>query len=347
MSYFTKFVSNTTASSANQFFFLADPAEKHTCRVFYRVTVAGRFAYSLLFGNTLDSTYADGKVGHANMECLPWTIHALRAAPCNGVTEEDLPFITLAENTEITSQRAYTTPPVELTVDHYLCIEMTFSGAMLPYHEETLLPILEKTADGWQPAKKMPLPLMVGVRREVKGRICYLGDSITQGIGTPMDSYAHWNALLAEKIGETFAHYNLGIGYARAHDIASHGYWLERALQNDIVFLCIGANDILQSYPEQQIKADLMDIVTTIKNAGKTLLLQAVPPFEYGKEKLPLWERVNAFLRETLAPKADLFFDPAPVLTADGKTPLYGGHPNETGCALWAEGLYQAVRHLF
>ena len=84
-----------------------------------------------------------------------------------------------------------------------------------------------------------------------------------------------------------------------------------------------------------------------IKAAGKTLILQAVPPFEYGKEKLPLWERVNNYVKETLAPKADLFFDPAPVLTADGKTPLYGGHPNETGCALWAEALYQAMRHLF
>ncbi len=346
MSYFEEFVSNTTASSANQFFFLADPKEKHTCRVFYRVTVGGSFAYSLLLGNKLDSTYGDGKTGKANMECLPWVIHTLKAAPCKGVTEEELPFVTLAENVEITSERVYTTPPMVLSAESYLCIEMTFSGRMLPYHEETLLPILERTRDGWQLIKQMPLPLMVGVKRAAKGRICYLGDSITQGIGTPMDSYTHWNALLAAKIGNSYAHYNLGIGYARAHDIASHGYWLERALQSDVIVLCIGANDILQGYPEQQIKADLTDIVDTIKAAGKTLILQAVPPFEYPAEKLSVWERVNNYVKETLAPRADLFFDPAPFLTSDGKTPLYGGHPNETGCALWAEGLYQAMKDL-
>ena len=346
MSYFEDFVSNTTASSANQFFFLAEPKDVHTCRVFYRVTVGGSFPYSLLFGNILDSTYGDGKTGKANMECLPWRIHSLKVAPCHGVTEEDLPFVTLAENVEITPEQVYSTPPVELTVERYLCVEMTFSGTKLPYHEETLLPILEKTANGRQPTKKMPLPLMVGVRREVKGRICYLGDSITQGIGTPMDSYTHWNALLAEKIGKDYAHYNLGIGYARAHDIASHGYWLERALQSDVIVLCIGTNDLLQCYPEEQIKNDLAEIVDTIKAAGKTLVLQALPPFEYWSDPMAAWERVNGFVKERLAPKADLFFDPAPFLTKDGKTPLYGGHPNQQGCSLWAEALYQAMKDL-
>ena len=122
---------------------------------------------------------------------------------------------------------------------------------------------------------------------------------------------------------------------------------MEKAMEQDVIFLCLGANDILQGYPEEQIKKDLADILAALKTAGKTVVLQAVPPFEYGEEKLAVWERVNHYVKETLAPKANLYFDPATVLTADGKTPLYGGHPNETGCALWAEGLYQAVRHLF
>ena len=120
MSYFEEFVSNTTASSANQFFFLAEPKDVHTCRVFYRVTVGGSFPYSLLFGNTLDSTYGDGKTGNANMECLPWRIHSLKVAPCHGVTEEDLPFVTLAENVEITPEQVYSTPPVAPSVNRQI-----------------------------------------------------------------------------------------------------------------------------------------------------------------------------------------------------------------------------------
>ena len=341
------FVSNTTAAGANQFFFESAPEKRHTCRVSYRVTTAGTYPYSLTFTNVLDSTYADGSLGRVNLPCKPWVIHSLRAAPCKGITEEALPFVTLAEGVTVSAEAPYHTPPVSLTVEAYLCIEMTFSGSMLPYHEETLLPILKKTEAGWQPTKKMPLPRLVGIQREVKGKIGFVGDSITQGIGTPMDSYTHWNALLTEKLKENYACHNLGIGYARAHDLATMGAWMEKAMEQDVIFLCLGANDILQGYPEQQIKKDLAAIVSAFKNAGKTVVLQAVPPFEYGAEKLLLWKRINTFVQETLAPMADVYFDPATVLTSDGKTPLYGGHPNETGCALWAEALYQAVRHLF
>ncbi len=338
------FVSNTTASGANQFFFACSPDTVHICRVFYRVKKAGRYPYSLLFSNRLDSTYADGKMGWANLSCEPWIIHSLRLAPCDGVTEAALPFVTVAENTTV--QDSFRTAPVELEADCYLCIEMTFSGTMLPYHEETLLPILQKTSEGWVPTKRMPLPGQIGVCREVKTCIGYVGDSITQGIGTPVDSYAHWNALLSDKLGNSYAFWNLGIGYARAHDLASGGVWMEKAMKNDLLVVCLGANDLLQNYPEEQIKKDLQWIVTSFKQAGKRIVLQAIPPFEYDDKQLAAWCRVNIYVREVLAPMADLYFDPAPVLTADGKTPLYGGHPNEMGCALWADALFERMKVL-
>ena len=338
------YVSNTTASGANQFFFNSSPTEMHTCRVFYRVSQGGTYPYALSFANRLDSTYADGSVGQANLPCKPWVIHSLRLAPCGGVTEEDLPFVTVAR--EVTVEDTFSTESTALAVDSYLCMEMTFSGTMIPSHEETLLPILEKTSAGWASTKKMPLPGMVAVLREVEKRIGYVGDSITQGIGTPVDSYTHWNALVSKKLGNAYAYHNLGIGYARAHDLASMGAWMDKAMANDVIVLCLGANDLLQGYPEEQIKKDLHTLVTAFKAAGKTLLLQAVPPFEYPPETLETWERVNVYLQGTLAPLADGFFDPATVLTSDGKTPLYGGHPNETGCALWAEALYPKIKKL-
>ena len=35
-------------------------------------------------------------------------------------------------------------------------------------------------------------------------RVLLIGDSITQGIGTKLNSYLHWNAILSEKLGEEY-----------------------------------------------------------------------------------------------------------------------------------------------
>ena len=124
------------------------------------------------------------------------------------------------------------------------------------------------------------------------------------------------------------------------------GGWMDKAMENDIIILCLGANDILQGYPEEGIKADLRLLADTFLAAGKRVILQAVPPFDYGPQRLAVWERVNAFLRKEVAPKAELYFEPASVLTSDGSTPLYESHPNETGCALWADALFPEIQKL-
>ena len=66
--------------------------------------------------------------------------------------------------------------------------------------------------------------------------IAFLGDSITQGVGTPDNAYTHWNALISKEIGEEYSYWNLGIGYARASDASTDGAWLNKAKNNDIVF---------------------------------------------------------------------------------------------------------------
>ncbi len=135
---------------------------------------------------------------------------------------------------------------LEYEKDEYLCLEISFSGEMIPYHEETLLPVFIKCEKGWKYSRLMPFAGMIGCDRQVKGKIAYLGDSITQGNGTKENSYLHWNAVLSEKLGSDYSYWNLGIGYGRANDAASDGAWLYKAKQNDIVFVCYGVNDIIQ-----------------------------------------------------------------------------------------------------
>jgi lysophospholipase L1-like esterase len=238
---------------------------------------------------------------------------------------------------------------MEFCADEYLCLEIEFSGSKIPYHEESLLPVFVREGGAFKYNKKMPFAGMIGCSRAVKGRVAYLGDSITQGIGTPNNSYLHWNALLSEMLGDEYAYWNLGLGFGRASDAASDGAWLYKAKQNDIIFVCYGVNDIFRGTSEEQIKLDLTYIAETLKKAGKTVIMQTIPPFDYSGENIGKWNRINEYIKTELRSKVDHIFDAASLLGQEECPHMakYGGHPNELGCKIWAEALYGQVRRLF
>ncbi len=370
--FFETYSSNTCAGSGNQLIFTMAPGEVRTGRVLYKITHGGRYHYSILFSNIMDSTYNDGAVSHCNQICDSWKIHRARIGHCCGMdSSRDVTQMTMADGEgaditvgefveltfqgkpEITAQLGgfFSSDPVELEFcgGEYLCLELTFSGRAIPYHEESLLPVFVKTEAGWRYCREMPFAGMIGCDRRVAARIAYLGDSITQGIGTPLNSYAHWNVLLSQKLGPENGYWNLGIGYARAQDAASDGAWLYKAKKNDVVFVCCGANDVMQGIPPEQIQASLLQIVDELKKSGCKVILQTIPPYEYQEQEIPVWEKVNTYIRKELAEKVDLLFDNGPVLCLDEahpSMPKYGGHPNAQGCAVWAEALYQACKEI-
>ncbi|MBQ3141238.1 MAG: SGNH/GDSL hydrolase family protein, partial [Clostridia bacterium] len=347
MKYFTQFTSNTCAAGGNQHFFTMQPDEIRTGRVFYRIAVGGEYRYSLLFSNVIDSTFSNGAVSHKNLICDEWELCSARIGRCAGlaageaVKQTDPGQIAVDGWKTLTFDGAPTktvmpgaffcSDPVSFAAqkDEYLCVELTFSGSMLPYHEESILPIYIKEGDGWRYDKKMPLPSMIGCDRPVAARIAYLGDSITQGCGTELNAYEHWNAVLSRKLDEKYACWNLGLGYGRANDAASDGAWLFKARQNDLVVVCYGVNDIFQGMGEVQIKKDLTYIVEALKKAGARVVLQTVPPFDYSGDYVGLWQRVNEFIKTELSQKADLIFDVVPVLGREEAPHLarYCGHP--------------------
>ncbi len=360
---FEKYSSNTYAASGNQHFFNMNEGDVRVGRVLYKIAVGGEYDYSLLFSNIIDSTYSDGTISHKNLICDSWKIHSARVGKSwiiatdknveemdfdRDVTASDFCDLTFDGKKEKTVMPGefFSSDPIKLGFDknEYLCLEITFSGKMIPYHEESLLPVFVKEGGEWKYSRQMPLASMIGCDRKVKGRIAYLGDSITQGIGAKCNSYLHWNALLSEKLGAEYSYWNLGIGYGRANDAATDGAWLYKAKQNDIVFVCFGVNDIIQGFSEEQIKKDLETIIDILKKNGKKVILQTVPPFEFQEKDIEKWQRINDYIKTVLKDKVDLIFDNNPCLCPDGIYPIYGGHPNEEGCAIWAEELYKAVK---
>ncbi len=363
--YFSEFSSNAYAGSGNQYFFTMPENEVRCGRIFYKITEGGTYRYSILFSNIIDSTFENGNISRKNMICPSWKIHRAKMGKCKNIPDDkELSKLIMDQDIivseffgisfdgkpskEVTDGGLFASDPMELTFQkgEYLCLEITFSGAQIPYHEETLLPVYTKGEKGWSYGKEMPFASMIGCDRAITKKIGYFGDSITQGIGTKENSYSHWNALLSEKIGNQYSYWNLGLGYGRANDAASDGIWIEKAKQNDIIFVCFGVNDVLQGQSEEQIKSDLTYIVDELKKAGKKVILQTLPPFDYQGELIKTWQQINSFIKSDLKNKADFLFDAATLL-GDENVPQnakYGGHPNEEGCKIWADTLYRALK---
>lgn len=357
MKWFDTYKSNTLAGSGNQFYFLPGDNETHTGRIYYKVYAGGRYDYSLLFSNMIDSTYSDGSQSHCNLLCEEWEIVKASIGVCDccsenfaGEVEKFYP-LTFQGNTHKTVMPGefFTSDAVELETkkDSCLCLEIEFCGSMIPYHEESILPVFENDNGKWIPSKRVPFPGMIGCNRNVRARIGFLGDSITQGIGTAVNSYLHWNARVAEAIGPDYSYWNLGIGFGRAADAASDGAWLFKAKQMDMIVMCYGINDICQGKEQEQIKKDLLTVVWKLQKAGVKVLIQTLPPFDLQGEALEKWLHINAYVRNTLVEYADGIFDVVPVLlegAESGGRARYGGHPNEEGCKAWAGALTPVLK---
>ena len=359
MRFFDTFVSGTAAGSGVQSFFTADPDEPRTGRVYYPLSQGGLRRYSLLWGNTVDSTFADGSHSRANRMLDEWQVLSVRVGRCRSVPEGVCPepeafapvlFDGRATKRVMPGELFASDPfPCEAEKGDSLCVEMTCAGRMLPCHPESLLPAFVRRDGAWTPSKEQPFLSMLGCERRVRWRVGFLGDSITQGIGTPENSRRHLTALLADRLGADAAVWNLGLGYGRAHDAALDGAWLFKARQNDLVCVCFGVNDVIHSRDAAQCKRDLAAIVRLLRASGARVLVQTVPPFDYGEDTRPLWEEVNAFIRNDLRREADAVFDIVPVLSRGPDAPhrsRYGSHPDERGNEAWANALEPALKEL-
>ena len=353
MKYFEEYVSNTLAGTSNQRFFLRKDSEKtDTSRTFYKIFAGGELEYSILFSNSIDSTFSDGTLSTRNYVCDSWEIAEARVGIVKAFDGEHMPSemkwkaLTFRGETkkEVMPGEFFSSDPVKLTLEagQDLCLELCYRGRELPCHEESVVPSFLLEDGKWVPSTIHPAASMIGCKREVKERVAFWGDSITQGLGTQMNTYTHWNAVAAEKIGTGCSFWNLGIGYGRADDAATNGSWMFKAKQADVIVVCFGVNDIMQGLSEECIRKDLETIFNQLKKAGKKVLIQTIPPFDYEGERLSVWKNLNAFIRDTLAPKADGFFDNVPIL---GKSPdepqkaVFGGHPDKEGCLRWGEAL--------
>ena len=346
------------AGSGNQSFFTPQfPHESNTARLFFKIFQGGLYHYSILFSNIIDSTFATGSHSHKNIICDEWYIDELKLGICDTCNIEFMVpinnFISLTFNGNtskiVSPGEFFHTDEVALNLqkDQYICLEISYHGTMIPCHPESQIPTFIKRDENWIPSKDVPVPSMIGCDRPIQNRVAYLGDSITQGIGTPHNAYTSWNCLLSEKLGDVNGYWNLGLGFGRADDAASDGAWLFKAKQANTVIVCFGVNDILQGFSEECLKKNLKTIANTLGNKGIRVIIQTIPPFDYDEFHRTIWSNVNNYIQTELSQKYEIF-DTVPVLSVSTELShmaKYGGHPDEEGCALWAEQLFTQLQN--
>jgi len=360
LKYFDTYASNTLAAAANQHFFINEDAEaEHRARVFYKIFAAGKYNYSLLFSNIIDSTYANGSVSHMNLVCDEWEIISAAVALADSCDDKTMPeiegFVPLtfggSKGKTVAPGEFFSTDPIMLDPKkgQYLCLELTFKGRMIPYHEESLLPIFTYENGEWKYCRKMPLACMVGCDRHTEKRIGFIGDSITQGIGTPNNSYKHYAAVVSELLGDDYSYWDIGIGYGRGNDAATDGAWLFKAKQLDVITVCFGVNDINHGFTAEQLINNLEIIMNKLHAAGVKVIMQTVPPYNYSGDRIETWNKVNEHILGSMAERAEGVFDVRQVLSKSADEPYmakFGGHPNSEGNRLWGEELYKTVREV-
>lgn len=347
MKYFEKYTSNSLAGTGNQSCFISD-MENHIGRIFYKVFSGGEYNYSFLFSNIVDSRFTEITSTNCIINC--WKITGVRAAVtdnCNNVKGvSGFVDVTFGKTNDMKLPNGFfCSDPVLLTAkkDDYICIEIKFKGKKVPYHPESQIISYVYENKEWIRSVEMPVVHCVGCDRTVRRRIAFLGDSITQGIGPEFNSYEHWCAQLAEKIGEEYSFWNLGIGCGQAQDAASDGAWLAKAKKNDIVFVCYGVNDIIGDRASaDDVKKRLDTICDKLTDKGLKVIIQSIPPFNYRDEFRTIWEDVNEYIKNNMAKRVSGYFDNVPVLCGDmPHMAKYEKHPNAEGCKRWAEALYE------
>lgn len=347
------FYPNSIAGTNNNFILLGK--ERIICgRIFYRVLDKAPTEYILSFDNAVDSTYDDGSVCRANRKGAPYTVLSAFAGGYSGDPDKFDGILTPLsfdgkKKKEVAPGEQYCCDPftVDLKDKDYLVFEWTVVGTEIPYTPDKLQPSFLIENGKATRSAAFPQPSLILCKKEARLAFAFWGDSITQGLQTPVDGYAYWAAWIAKGLPQDIAFANLGLGFARAKDAATLGVWFEKAKQFDFVNLCFGVNDLgAEGESPENVCKSLYTVVTELKRAGCRVGLFTVPP---RGENDSARDKVNAYIKKELAPLAEYVYDTDPVLSDPARPgfPKYSLHPDPTGCKLLAEDFLGKYGHLF
>ena len=359
---FTTYVSNTVVSTGNNFYI--EKAENITYRAYLPVEEYGELEYKFFFTNTVDSTYTKGKIAFVGKSGGSYTIsHATVADGGTGVEDEitNRTPVTFGgkETKEVAADESYWSDPVTMNIPegHYMVWEWTVSGEGIPCNKMSSLTSTASSADGetFEFCDEIPLPQIIGAKRDVKHTVAAIGDSITQGCQTEQMKYEFWASKISTQLGSDVAFFNCGLGWARASDAASNENWLSRVSQYDTVIVAFGTNDIVSGkYGGKKSSAEEIDeyldaIVSYLTEKGCDVILFNAPPQNFKETNEGIRTALNEKIPAIAEKYGAKFFDFSALLSTEdepGKA-VYGGHPNGEGGTVVADAFVKQFGSLF
>ncbi len=165
--------------------------------------------------------------------------------------------------------------------------------------------------------------------------ILAFGDSLTYGTGANTDTESY-PAILQKLSGKRVI--NAGIpgeisqaGLARLPDLLNE-------FNPSLVILCHGGNDIIRRLDKAQLKSNLQQMLTLIKESGAEAVLVGVPTFGFGLRVPELYLQLAQ--QHQLPIESDVLVDieSDPALKSD---PI---HPNVDGYAIFGQHIYRLLQ---
>lgn len=342
---FDTYISNTVVATGNNY--VVGDAEKITYRAYFPVEEYGELEYRFYFSNTVDSTYDNGKLAYIGKDGGKYTIESAVIADGGMSVEDEITARTPVTfggeaGREVDSNEAFWSDPVSFNVPegHFLVWEWTVTGTDIPCTKMSTLTSTTSCEDGDEEfayCDEIPLPQLIGAKREVKENIVAIGDSITQGCQTEFMKYEFWSSQILQNLGSDYGFWNCGLGWSRTSDAAECGNWLARAKTADTVIVAFGTNDIISGEygaedgnTAEEIDAYLRVLLDVFKDAGCKIIVFNAPPQTYNEELEAVRAEYNEQLKETCKEYGAEYFDFASYLSTpdDPVTAIYGGHPN-------------------
>lgn len=361
---FDKYISNTVIATGNNY--IIEEANKIAYRAYFPVEEYGNLEYCFYFSNSVDSTYDNGSVAYAGMPVGNYTIESAYIAdggsgPDDEITNKTQVTFDGQKTKNVSQKETFWSDSLKFNVEegHYLVWEWTLSGNNIPCTYMSTL--TSTTADLYNDGNfsycdQIPLPQMIGAKREVKHNIAAIGDSITQGCQTEFMKYEFWAARISSLLGDDYGFYNCGLGWSRSSDAALKGNWLERAKSADTVIVAFGTNDIIsgeynaeKGNTAEEIDAYLRTILDELKDAGCKIIVFNAPPQDYDKEHEATRLEYNELCKKTCEEYGAEYFNFAAYLSSElepGKA-LYGAHPNGEAGKIVAEAFVEKYKNMF
>lgn len=359
---FTTYVSNTVVSTGNNFYI--EKAENITYRAYLPVEEYGELEYKFFFTNTVDSTYTKGKIAFVGKSGGSYTISNATVADGGTGVEDEITNRTPVtfggkETKEVAADESYWSDPVTMNIPegHYMVWEWTVSGEGIPCNKMSSLTSTASSADGetFEFCDEIPLPQIIGAKRDVKHTVAAIGDSITQGCQTEQMKYEFWASKISTQLGSDVAFFNCGLGWARASDAASNENWLSRVSQYDTVIVAFGTNDIVsgkcggKKSSAEEIDEYLDAIVSYLTEKGCDVILFNAPPQNFKETNEGIRTALNEKIPAIAEKYGAKFFDFSALLSTEdepGKA-VYGGHPNGEGGTVVADAFVKQFGSLF